>query len=83
MYYSIPNKGDILKIKIHENKGGGYYIGKVTNVATLMDKRSFATVVLSRMYQNGKIQPVDLNRKTMQIPLYVTKIWEYASWKNK
>ena len=78
MYYDIPRVGDNVKIKIHERKGGGYYIGKVTNVATLMDERSFAMVELSRMYQNGKIQPVDLERKIMQIPLYVKEIWEFA-----
>jgi hypothetical protein len=76
--YDIPTVGDTLKIKIHKNKGGGFYIGKVINTATLMDERSFAMVRLSRMYQNGIIQPVDLERKTMQIPLYVTEVWEFA-----
>jgi len=78
MRCEIPQVGDKLKIKIHERKGGGFYIGKVLHMATLMDERTFALVKLSRMYQNEKIQPVDLDRKTMQIPLYVTEVWEFA-----
>ena len=78
MYFDIPKVGDNLKIKIHERNGGGYYIGKVLHTATLMDERSFAMVRLSRKYQDGRISPVDLERKTMQIPLYVTEVWEFA-----
>ena len=81
MYYEKPKVGDTLKIKIHERNGGGYYIGKVLHTNTLMDERSFAMVKLSRMYQDGKIMPVNLERKTMQIPLYVTEVWEFANGK--
>jgi len=78
MFYDNPEVGDTIKIKIHERKGGGYYIGKVLRISTLMDERSFAMVRLSRKFQNGMITPVDLERKLMQIPLYVKEIWEFC-----
>jgi hypothetical protein len=78
MLREMPSVGNTLKINIHKNKGGGFYIGKVLHTSTLMDERSFAMVRLSRMYQNEKIQPVDLERKTMQIPLYITEVWEFV-----
>lgn len=77
MFYDIPSVGDQIKVFIHERKGGGYYVGKVIHVATLYDERSFALVKLLRKYQQGTIQPVDLKRDHMQIPLYVKQVWEH------
>jgi len=78
MFYDIPEVGDTIKINIHKDKGGGYYIGNVLRISTLMDERSFAMVKLSRKFQNGMIMPVDLERKVMQVPLYVKEIWEFC-----
>ena len=65
--YDIPHTGDTLRIFISEESGGGYYVASVINISSPSDGEVYALVKLQRKYQNGRISPNDLNKKTMTI----------------
>lgn len=74
----VPHIGDKIRVFISEDAGGGYYVANVSNISSPNEGEYYALVTVQRKYQNGRISPVDLKKKTMTIPLNVSELWEYV-----
>ena len=74
----VPHIGDKIRVFISKDAGGGYYVASVTNVSSPAENEYFALVSIQRKYQNGRISPNDLKKKTMTIPLNVSELWEHV-----
>lgn len=74
----VPNIGDRIRVFISEDAGGGYYVATITNVSSPAESEYFALITIQRKYQNGRISPNDLEKKTMTIPLHASELWEFV-----
>ena len=74
----IPHIGDTIRIFIHGDIGGGYYVARVINTSSPAEGEYYALVTIQRKFQDGKITPCDLVKKSMTIPLSVPDIWEFV-----
>lgn len=74
----VPHIGNKIRVFISEDAGGGYYVASVMNVSSPSEGEYYALVTIQRKYQNGKISPNDLDKKTMTVPLNVSELWEYV-----
>ena len=74
----VPHIGNRIRVFIAEDAGGGYYVATVMNVSSPSEGEYYAMVRIQRKYQDGRISPNDLKKKTMTIPLNVSELWEYV-----
>jgi len=76
--YDVPQIGTMIRVFICEDIGGGYYVAKVLNTSSPEKGQHFALINIQRKYQDGRISPCDLDKKSMTIPLHATELWEYV-----